>query len=46
MKISNNPKQKVLQGTSVLPAAYINSLSPFPVLRVLNFNLVSLIHNI
>ncbi len=46
MKISNNPKQKVLQGTSVLPAAYINSLSPFPVLRVLNINLVSLIHNI
>jgi len=28
-------KQKALQGTSVHPAAYINSLSPFPVLRVL-----------
>lgn len=34
MKKSYNHKK--LQGTSVHPAAYVNSLSPFLVLRVLD----------
>jgi len=32
--MKNSYNQKKLQGTSVLPAACINSLSPFPLLRV------------